>query len=69
MAFSDTRFPCGGRKERETMLCSACVSAFQDRREFSIYQDESYGIDFRRNAAIVILTLARGRLRRSASHS
>jgi len=69
MAYSDTKCPCGNRKERETMLCNACVSAFQDRREMSIYQDETYGIDYRRNAAIVLLSLSRGRARRAARYS
>ena len=45
------------------MLCSACLDALKDRREMAIFKSDD-PVETRRHAAIVLLTLARGRKRR-----
>lgn len=64
MGYDDSHCPCGGRKEPGTMLCADCVAAFKDRKELSDYQDGKLSLEYRRHAAIILLALARGRLRR-----
>lgn len=66
MSFDDTKCPCGDKKERQTMLCDPCFYWLSDRQEVLDYMDESLSLDYRRQAAIVLLTLARGRKRRRA---
>lgn len=61
MSFNNTKCPCGGRKEPQTFLCPACVIAFSDRPEMSDYMDERLGLDLRRDAAFVLLSLAKKR--------
>lgn len=61
MSYEDQHCPCGGRKERQTMLCVDCVSTFSDRAEIKDYQDRSLPLDWRRNSALILLSLARKR--------
>lgn len=61
MSYEDTNCPCGGTKDRQTMLCPACREAFNDRREMTEYTDVHLPVAFRRQAALVLVTLARGR--------
>lgn len=63
MSYDDTKCPCGGKKPPSTMLCDECIEAFKDRKELQQYQDNSYTVEFRRHAAIILLTLARKRKR------
>lgn len=64
MAYDDSKCPCGGRKAPGTMLCDDCVAAFKDRKELAEYQDGKLALEYRRHAAMILLALARGRLRR-----
>jgi hypothetical protein len=64
MAFEDKKCPCGNRKQTDTMLCDECNAHFADRKELSEYQDQSLRLDYRRNAAVVLVTLARDRKRK-----
>ncbi len=64
MSYADEKCPCGGKKQRDTMLCSDCETALADRHEMRRYQDGTIPIDLRRHAAIVLLSLARGRMRK-----
>ncbi len=43
------------------MLCPACVESFKDRRELREYQDTTLPVDYRRSAAVILLSLARKR--------
>jgi len=61
MAYEDTNCPCGDKKERETMLCELCMDHLKDRHEMQTWQDREERWDFRRHAAIILLTLARRR--------
>ena len=63
MSFDDSKCICGDRKEPGVMLCSACLDALKDRREMAIFKSDD-PVETRRHAAIVLLTLARGRKRR-----
>lgn len=67
MSYEDTKCPCGGKKPNDTMLCDACVEHLKDRREMSDYQDGDLPIEFRRHAAIILLSLARRRIRNGAA--
>jgi hypothetical protein len=61
MSYEDTNCPCGGRKERETMLCQLCeqhVAGSFDRRRMD---DESSTWGQRRAAAIRVLAAVRTR--------
>lgn len=67
MSWANTTCPCGGAKERETMLCQACevaVAGTFDRREM---ENEAAGFTERRNAAIRVLAVARRRTNPSLS--
>lgn len=63
MSYEDTKCPCGGKKPTQTMLCDECVEHFKDRRELREYQDGTLPLEYRRNAAIILLSLARKRKR------
>ena len=62
MSFENQHCPCGGKKPTDTMLCDDCNSTFNARREWREYQDGTLPISYRRNAAIILLALARRRL-------
>lgn len=61
MSYENQQCPCGGRKPRETMLCDDCKSALADRSELQDYLDQRLSLDYRRNAALVLLSLAKRR--------
>lgn len=61
MSYENNRCPCGGRKECDTFLCSECEEEFGNRREFAEYQDGSLRLDYRRGAALVLVSLSRAR--------
>jgi len=63
MSWEDNKCPCGGHKERQTMLCSACETFLADHPSMAAYKDEQRSLDARRHAAIVLCTLARKRLK------
>lgn len=65
MSYEDTKCPCGGKKERQTMLCSECVAAFNDRRELTEYQDGTLPLGYRRNAALILIALSKKRKRQT----
>ena len=60
MSWENTKCPCGGRKESETMLCRDCEEYLEDRPEMAIFRGDG-DPDLRRHAAITLLALARGR--------
>lgn len=54
--------PCGGTKERETMLCPECVAHFeQERPSLFVYLDAKQPLELRRSSAIILASLARKR--------
>lgn len=63
MAYEDTHCPCGGKKIVGNMLCFSCEADFADRPELTNYQDIRLPWEARRAAAIVLVSLARGRRR------
>ncbi len=63
MSYENTACPCGDKKPTETMLCDACVTAFSHRREMADYKDGTLKVEWRRGAAIVLVSLARTRKR------
>ena len=63
MSFEDTNCPCGGKKERDTMLCPECVRAFADHSSMEAFADPELPLDARAHAARVLVILAKGRKR------
>jgi len=63
MSFDNSQCPCGGKKPPGNMLCDECVATFSDRRELKKYKDGTLPTFYRRNAAIILLSLARKRKR------
>ncbi len=61
MSYDNNQCPCGEHKPTGTMLCDACVDTFKDRRELQEYQDGKQSLEYRRRAAIILLSLVRGR--------
>ena len=61
MSYENTSCPCGGRKERETMLCAGCVAATDGVADAFIVADSSRQWQARRNAAIRLIAMARKR--------
>ena len=61
MSYENTECPCGGRKERETMLCHECEAAFAGESDFRIIKDDSFSFSARRGAAITLLSKSRTR--------
>jgi hypothetical protein len=65
MSYEDTNCPCGHRKERDTMLCADCMTAFKDHPSMKgfLNADGTWSIPARRQSAIILVTLARKRLK------
>jgi hypothetical protein len=61
MSYEDTNCPCGDRKQNETMLCDTCMEHLKDRREMKTFHDHTESVEIRRQAAIILLALARKR--------
>lgn len=61
MSYENTNCPCGGRKERETMLCRECHAYTASATETAVMNDAGRSWQSRRNAAIRLLAIARGR--------
>ena len=66
MSWEDTNCPCGGKKERETMLCRECETYLADHPAMKHFRDEQCPPAGRRHAAIVLLTCSRSRKRHQA---
>ena len=64
MSYENTACPCGGKKERETMICADCQIAFADTREMKTVNDTTEPPWSRRPAAIRLLAMARRRNKR-----
>jgi hypothetical protein len=67
MSYENTDCPCGGKKDRETLICNACalhIFESTDRFELDHWQDGSFTKEARRSMAIRLLTMARRRTRR-----
>ena len=63
MSYENTSCPCGGRKERETMICDPCKSfaSVTAANDLSLYEDHRIPVKTRRAMAIRILAIARRR--------
>lgn len=61
MSYENTNCPCGGTKERDTMLCDSCLEYLADRKEMVSFRDVLLPLEYRRNAAIILLSLSRKR--------
>jgi hypothetical protein len=64
MSYENTACPCGGKKERETMICADCEQHFAATIEIATVQKKSWPMEVRRNAAIRLLAMARRRNKR-----
>lgn len=58
MSYEDTNCPCGGTKERETMLCKECMEALKDHPCMRGFLDARQSTQSRRHDAVVLVTLA-----------
>ena len=63
MSYEGTTCPCGGKKESNTMLCSGCMDTFAGHSAMTSFLDRKGDVETRRNAAMILLALARGRQR------
>lgn len=63
MAYSDDQCPCGGKKDRDTLLCATCTEQFEDTAEMRTFRDPEASTPFKRAAAIRLLQLSRRRKR------
>jgi hypothetical protein len=61
MSYDNTNCPCGGRKERETMLCRDCRDNTASTFEAAVVADPARPWQTRRNAAIRLIAMARKR--------
>ena len=61
MSYENNQCPCGGRKERETMLCAPCVAATEITIESAVMHDTTRTWQARRNAAIRLIAMVRKR--------
>jgi hypothetical protein len=61
MSYENNQCPCGGRKERETMLCRGCQDHTASTIEAAVMHDTTRTWQTRRNAAIRLITMVRKR--------
>ena len=63
MSYESTTCPCGGKKERETMICDPCkaFAAATAANDLALYEDHRIPVETRRAMAIRILAIARRR--------
>lgn len=67
MSYEDNKCPCGGKKERETLICEACKTHIAENGgKFDIDHvgDTTHETWARRGMAIRIVTMARKRTAR-----
>jgi hypothetical protein len=58
MSYDDTKCPCGGKKEPQTMLCQACVDHMAEHHPFELrrWKDPTETWCSQRSAAIRLLS-------------
>jgi hypothetical protein len=61
MSYENNQCPCGGRKERETMLCRGCQDHTASTIEAAVMADTTRTWQTRRNAAIRLIAMVRKR--------
>jgi DNA-directed RNA polymerase subunit RPC12/RpoP len=64
MSYENTECPCGGKKQRETLICAECERQFADTYEMKSFRDLTEPPWSRRPSAIRLLSMARRRNRR-----
>jgi len=66
MSYENNACPCGGRKERETMICAECADHIESTNaafDMKHLKDDSFPVGTRRGMAIRVLTISRNRKR------
>jgi hypothetical protein len=61
MSYEDTNCPCGGTKERQTMICHQCQTTFAATTEMAALNIPEWPIEAKRVAAIRLLSMCRRR--------
>ena len=61
MSWDNTTCPCGGEKQRETLICAACELALSDDPAMRLWRNLENDRQFRRAGAIRLLSLSRQR--------
>lgn len=64
MSYENTDCPCGGKKERETMICPACREYLAGNHDLHFMADITESVESRRRSAVTVLSLCRKRNRR-----
>lgn len=59
MSFENTQCPCGWKKPCDTMLCDQCMADLKEHNSMKAFLDLKSPTSYRRQAALVLLTLAR----------
>lgn len=63
MSYENTKCPCGGNKPTDTMLCDECETALADHPSMKYFKDSKGPVESRRQAAIILVSVARQRKR------
>lgn len=61
MSWENTQCPCGGEKQRETMLCASCEAVFAGNYDRRRMDDPAVPVEQRRTSAIRVLAASRRR--------
>jgi hypothetical protein len=63
MSYENTSCPCGGKKPTDTMLCDDCEAYLANHPAMKYFKDPRESVESRRQSAIILVTVARGRKR------
>jgi hypothetical protein len=60
MSYENTKCPCGGEKDQNTMLCNGCFAELEEHPAMKIFKDESARVESRRHAAFILISCSNG---------
>lgn len=60
MSYENTECPCGGKKERDTMLCNACFTELDGHPAMKIFKDAEARVESRRHADVILISCSKG---------
>jgi hypothetical protein len=64
MSYENTSCPCGGIKERQTMICDACRDDQAGSYDLAAMDNQALSMESRRISAIKVLASSRRRIKR-----
>lgn len=60
MSYENTECPCGGKKERDTMLCNTCFTELEAHPAMKFFKDANGSLESRRHAAVILISCSKG---------